>query len=140
MLQLYPPYVYDDHWGAQPCVRLSSVVEEQHFRPCVVEGTGQRLGFRIFSVSIWRSDISIVPLGKRVIRIMPFYPKRFLQRFFQLTEHSWISYSLGISYCSISSIVAWIHVQNDGPNFIVRADIRQEISSQLSYWCKYQWR
>lgn len=44
-------------------------------------------------------------------------PKDFYQFFFQLTAHSWISYSLGISHCSISSIEAWIHVQNDGPNF-----------------------
>ena len=37
--------------------------------------------------------------------------------FLQLTAHCWISYSLGITYCSISSIEAGIHVQNDGPKF-----------------------
>jgi hypothetical protein len=44
-------------------------------------------------------------------------PKDSYKVFFQLTTHSWISYSLGMSYCAISSIAAWIHVQNDGPKF-----------------------
>jgi hypothetical protein len=139
MRQNCPPYSYDGQWGAQLCVRVSFAVGEQHFRTCVVERTRQRRGFRILSVSIWRLGFTIVPLGKKVTRIMPFYPKRLLQSFFfQLTAHPWISYSLGISYCAVSSIVAWIHVQNDGPNFIPRADFRQELSTQLSYWYKYQ--
>jgi hypothetical protein len=44
-------------------------------------------------------------------------PKDYYHVSFQLRAHSWISYSLRISYCAISSIAAWIHVQNDGPKF-----------------------
>jgi len=44
-------------------------------------------------------------------------PKDFYQVLFQLTAHSWVSYSLGISYCAISSPAAWTHVQNYGSKF-----------------------
>jgi len=118
MRQLSPPYSYDGLFGAQTCVRLSFVLEEQYFRLCVVEGNRKRGGFRILSVSIWWwSGFTVVSLGKKISRITPSSSQKTFTKFFQLTAHSWISYSLGISYCSISSTEGWIHVQNEEPKF-----------------------
>jgi hypothetical protein len=141
MRQYSPPCCYDGHFGAQPCMRLSFVVEEQYFRLCVVGGTRQRRGFRILSVSIWWSDFTVVSLDKKITRITPSLSQKTLTNFFP-ADSALLDFlfpgDIALLYFidwSLDSCSKW---WTKLPSPVSICD--KKPSPPLSLWRKYQWR
>lgn len=74
----------------------------------LVRRNRRKRAFRLLGFTVQWSEFTI---------ITPFPSQKTVIMAFHLTEHSWISSSLEISYEAIPSTAAWILVRNGGPSF-----------------------